>query len=309
MNNAKIKQLQLNPAGRTICISDIHGEITLFKTLLAKVGFCDADMLILLGDLYLKGTKPHETLKYCMELGKKPNVHILKGNCDWGGDDYLNQQEVQWLADLPDIIDGGDFIFVHSGLFPGSLEEQPSATSAKYDNFMEAAPAFDKWIVTGHWPVAMYCHDFPRHSPIVDADKRIITIDGGNVIKPDGQLNAFIIQNGSFSYEFVDNLPEITAEKDQEGPEGSLSLTWLDRFVEITEDTEPLCRVRHLQTGRILTVPKSRVWTDPQGRTCICDLATDHHLTLKAGDTIKLVEAFPDRIFAKARGVSGWIML
>jgi len=300
MGAAKIKRIDLPDDRRVICISDIHGEIELFKALLNKVNFNEADVLILLGDLYLKGSKPHDTLKYCMELGEKPNVHILKGNCDIG--------EEQWLTDLPDIIETDKFIFSHSGLSSENLHEQQSALSKKFDNFLETAPAFRKWIVVGHWPVAMFCHDFPRHNPIINEDKRIIAIDGGNVLKPDGQLNTFIIHGDQFSHEYVDKLPEIIIKKDQTESAGGLSITWLDRFVEIVEDTAPLCHVKHLQTGRILTVPKSQIWTDMQGRVCICDLATDHLLPVKAGDVVKLVEAFDDRIFAKVGDVSGWIM-
>ena len=306
---AKINRINLPDDKRIICISDIHGNLDLFKALLDKAGFCEDDVLILLGDLYLKGPKPHDTLKFCIKLAEKPNVHILKGNCDWGREDYLSEQEVQWLDSLPDIIHTDKFIFVHSGIASENLEEEQTATVMKYDNFVEAAPSFDRWVVVGHWPVSMYCHDFPRHSPIVNEEKRIIAIDGGNVLKPDGQLNAFIIQGGGFSHMSVDGLPTIIIEKDRAESAGKLAITWNDRFVEIVEDGTPLCRVRHLQIGEVLAVPKSRIWTDRDGNACICDMATDHHLPVKVGDAVKVVGAFPDRIFAKMGDVSGWIMI
>ncbi|MCL2371932.1 MAG: metallophosphoesterase [Defluviitaleaceae bacterium] len=304
---AKIRRIHIPDGKRVICISDIHGEIDLFKRLLGMIDFCDDDVLILPGDIYTKGSHPHDTLKYCIKLDENPNVHILRGNADWGGDD-VSQQENQWLDALPDIIESDEYIFVHSGLNAGALEEQPSAKSVKFNNFMETAGKFDKWVVVGHWPTAMYCHEIPCANPIINQEKKIISIDGGNVLKPDGQLNAFIISSGQFSFMSADNLPKHTAMKRQPESGGTLAITWLDRFVEIVEDGERLCRVRHNKTGKILTVPKSRIWVDDNENTCACDSATDYHLPCEIGDIVSVVEDFEDRMFAKLNGFSGWVI-
>jgi protein phosphatase len=276
--------------------------------LLDKVGFYDDDILILLGDLYTKGSRLQDTLKFCKELDAKHNVHTLRGNADWGGDDFMSDDESQWLDDLPDIIESDDYIFVHSGISSDTLEEQPSVKSAKFNNFMETAPTFDKWVIVGHWPVAMYCHEIPCQNPIINHDKKIISIDGGNVLKADGQLNAFVISNDGYSFVSVDNLPKLTISKPQAESGGTLAITWLDRFVELVEDGERLCNIKHKKTGKILTVPKSGLWTDADGNLTICDLATDYYLPCNVGDVVSVVEDFDDRIFAKFNGTSGWIM-
>jgi len=59
---------------RLIAVSDIHGELDLFKRLLDKVGFCDSDALVLLGDLYLKGSRELECLRFIIDLDKRANV-------------------------------------------------------------------------------------------------------------------------------------------------------------------------------------------------------------------------------------------
>ena len=304
---AKVKYIHIPDDKRIICVSDIHGEVDLFKQLLGMVAFCDDDVLILLGDLYTKGSRPHDTLRYCIDLDKESNVHILRGNADWGGDD-IGEQENQWLNDLPDIIESDEYTFVHSGINSGKLEEQPSVKSAKFNNFMETAPGFDKWVMVGHWPVAMYCHEIPCHDPIINYEKKIISIDGGNVLKSDGQLNAFIISGGKFSFVSVNNLPKHIITKQQIESGGTLAITWLDRFVEMVEDGDRLCRVKHIKTGKTLLVPKSQVWPDNDGNLCACDCATDYYLPCEVGDSIGIVEDFEDRTFAKLNGISGWIV-
>ena len=303
---AKIQKITIPNNKRVICISDIHGELDLFKRLLSKVAFCDDDLLILLGDLYTKGSQCHETLKFCIELCSRPNAIALRGNCDWHSD-YLSECEIRWLDNLPHIIDAGEYVFVHCGLSGNYFSSPESEHYVKYNNFVETAPGFEKWVVVGHWPVSMYCHGIPCSNPLVCNEKKIIAIDGGNVIKADGQLNAFIINNGQFSFESVDNLPAYAVKQSHYESGGKLSITWLDRFVEIVEENGSLCRVKHLATGKVITVPKSQVLAGAEGQPWCCDLATDYHLPCNAGDEVSVVEAFEDRIFAKANGVSGWI--
>ena len=304
---AKISKIHIRRDQRIICISDIHGEFDLLRRLLAKTNFCDDDLLILLGDIYTKGSQPHDTLKYCMQLSRQSNVHILRGNSDWGNDEFLSESEVKWLMDLPHIIESDEYIFVHSGLTSNDLKAQEAADCMKYDNFMELAPHFDKWVITGHWPVAAYCHEIPCHNPIINEEKRIIAIDGGNVMAPDGQLNAFIIQNGCFSHMSVDNLPVYTVKKTQRKSGGSINITWPDGIVEIEKEDGEFCRIKHLRTGKTVTVPKSQIKKDHAGHTRVWDLATDYHLPCSAGETVSLVEVFADRVYAKKNGVSGWI--
>ena len=309
MEKPRVKRIEMPGDRRIICISDIHGEVDLFKGLLAEVGFCDEDILVILGDFYTKGSQCYPCFRFVMELDGRENVHVLRGNCDWGGDDYLSNEEQAWLDRLPHIIDSPDFVFVHAGLAPGDLEEQDVRFCMRNDAFLENAPDFDKYVMVGHWPVSMYCHDIPCDNPIVDNERRIIAIDGGNVVKRGGQLNAFIICGGEFSYQYADKFPKMTVKTDQEGCEGSLHITWLDRFAEIVEEGVEFSRVRHLQSGRTLIVPNSAIWTDGDGGFCTCDLATDHWLSVKAGDVISVVEIFSDRMFAKLNGVAGWLRL
>ena len=303
----KIAQLAIPRGTRLICVSDIHGELDLFKRLLDEVGFCDDDMLILLGDIFLKGSQCHDCLKYIMEMSKKPNVHVVRGNCDWGHKDYISAAEQAWLDSLPLIIESEDFVFVHGGLKPGALSEQNVEYCISKYAFMEDAAKFDKWVMTGHWPTVNYCHEVPCNNPIINEEKRVIAIDGGNVVHCSGQLNAFIVKDGGFSWQYVDKFQVLTVKQAQPGNAGTLNITWTDRFVEIVEDGAEFSHVRHLASGKVLPVPSNKIWQDNDGNTCASVLATDHWLSVSEGDTVSIIEVFSDRIFAKKDGTMGWI--
>lgn len=68
----------------TYVISDIHGNLDVFKKLLNTINFSfEKDELILLGDYVDWGKDSLKTLLYVMELDEKyENVHVLIGNHD-----------------------------------------------------------------------------------------------------------------------------------------------------------------------------------------------------------------------------------
>lgn len=65
-------------------MSDIHGDVSLFKEALQQVHFNSDDVLFVIGDMIEKGN-PGDSLKmmrYMLELSKQENVHFMAGNCD-----------------------------------------------------------------------------------------------------------------------------------------------------------------------------------------------------------------------------------
>ncbi|ABW20292.1 metallophosphoesterase [Alkaliphilus oremlandii] len=80
--NLKVKKMTFHKNRRIIAISDIHGNLALFKGILEKVHYTKEDVLVLLGDLIEKGENSLETLRSIMELSNEQEVHIVTGNCD-----------------------------------------------------------------------------------------------------------------------------------------------------------------------------------------------------------------------------------
>lgn len=308
MEKLKILNLDIPKDKRIIAISDIHGEVHLFRELLQKINFNDDDNLIILGDIYLKGSYPKETLDFTLNLCKESNVYALKGNCD-----FMDEAEDSYQADyklffdnLPHIIETDEMVFVHAGLEQKELADQDVLYCVSIRNFLEIAESFKKWVIVGHYPVVNYCYEIPVYKPIIHDEKKIISIDGGCVLSNGGQLNALIIENGEFSHEFVDDFPKMIIERDIEGTKGDLNICFRDRFIEILESGEELSLVCHVETGKKLHIPTQSIWYY-EGKACVVT-ATNHFLSLKKGDEISIVEEFSDRIFAKNKEMGGWIL-
>lgn len=302
---AVVKYITLPQDRRTICVSDIHGHLDLLEKLLEKIGYTDKDTLVLLGDLYTKGPRGYDTLRYIIELAQRENVHVLRGNCDWI-EDCLSPAETAWLEGLPHILESDGYIFVHGGLPSEDLTDLDAFACAKNDAFIEQGLSFSRWVVTGHWPVNNYCHTIPCFNPIINESQHIIAIDGGCVLNKAGQLNAFIIQNGTFSFDAVDLLPQVQIDSTQTESGGTLHIVWHMRWIDITERGDEFSKVRHQSTGIEIWTPNQFIWED-EGQP-VAPNGTDYFLPVNAGETVSLVYDFSDRMLAKKNGVLGWVL-
>ena len=93
------------PQGRRIlAVSDIHGHVHFLKKVLERAGFCEADELIIDGDIIEKGPYSLETLRYVMELGKLPNVHVISGTVDCWQLELIGSREPEMTRALAEFI-------------------------------------------------------------------------------------------------------------------------------------------------------------------------------------------------------------
>ena len=99
-----------------------------------------------------------------------------------------------FLSDLPAVIESEHYIFAHSAVLPGkALEEHTGQEVMKTDMFYNLGYSFPKWVIVGHTPVCLYTEKLVRANPLTDRERKIVSIDGGCVLKDDGQLNVLII--------------------------------------------------------------------------------------------------------------------
>lgn len=218
--------------------------------------------------------------------------------------------EFAFLSSLPTVLETQNFAFVHGGLRERNVTDnqaQEMFALTKYDNFAAAtAHTFEKFVVVGHWPVALYCENIPSYNPVVNSEKHIISIDGGCGVKRDGQLNLFIIPEMDCKIEetsFVsfDDFPVVTALEDQSGSDNSVCITWLTREISVIEEGTEFSLVYHKHSNKTLWVPTAYIYNKTE-----CQDYTDYVLPVKSGDRVSVIAKTSKGIIAKRSGIVGW---
>lgn len=220
--------------------------------------------------------------------------------------------EADFLLELPHILEAGRYIFVHGGVpRETDLDSLPEYTCLKNDDFLGQGLTFDKWVVVGHWPVTLYDPRIASAAPIITRDRHIISIDGGCVLKADGQLNALIIPDvyrDEVEWAAYDGLPLVTALDDQAPSDDPFNLRWSDSVVEVVREEEDCCLCRHVTTGRELWVLREYLYCRRSDRQLHCEDSTDYRLPVAAGDVLSLVRSCSLGHLVKKNGVTGWYM-
>lgn len=217
--------------------------------------------------------------------------------------------ETGFLLGLPHILEAGSFIFVHGGVpREDNLEGLDAYECMKNDDFLGQGRSFRKWVVVGHWPVTLYDAHIQRSAPLIDYDRRIASIDGGCVLKLDGQLNALLIPDvygDGVACAWYDGLPAATALDGQEPSSDPINIRWSDSVVEVLGEEGDCVLIRHPATGRELWLPRDfvSVWRD--GKTHTED-ATDYALPVSPGDRLCLVRRTCRGLLVKRAGITGW---
>ena len=219
--------------------------------------------------------------------------------------------EWAFLAALPHAIETDNYIFVHAGL-NGSvpLEENSSDELVARDAFLREGQYFDKWVITGHWPVVLYHENIVCANPIIDTEHHVAAIDGGCVLKDDGQLNAFIIPDlactdaSLFSFEYYDPFPTAEVMTDQTGGGPSYYIRWGDSEVQVLERGKEFSHCRHIRTGYEMDILTK--YLKQNSEITPCNDCTDYVLPLRQRDTVSIVEETSRGYFVKHNGTSGW---
>lgn len=217
------------------------------------------------------------------------------------------ENELEWINQLPDIIDTKNFIFAHAGTSPHNMEKQKNSYVRSTKAFLEQGICFPKYCVVGHWPVSLYDNRKPSGNPIIDKEHKIICIDGGNVLKIDGQLNALIIPSmdtTEFTFYSFDKLKSGIAQEDQEESTESHHILWTDNLIHIIKKEEEFTYCEQVSTRKKMWILNKYIYEDKSGFRC--EGSTDYKLQVQAGDVVKVVEITKKGYLIKKNGITGW---
>jgi protein phosphatase len=155
--------------------------------------------------------------------------------------------------------------------------------------------------------VTLYNAHIPSAAPIIDREERIVSIDGGCVLKADGQLNALIIPGESsdnFSWAAYDGLPTAVALDPQQASTDSVNIRCGRSQLEFLAPGEELSLCRHVETGRVLPILNHYLQHKPEG--LFCEDSTDYALPVTPGDKLSVVFSTKRGHLCKKDGATGW---
>ena len=299
------------------CIETLHYIMSLCDggNTHALLGNCDEWYLIFdigqSGDVhhseYLRRKRSGLLWEMLLSIGVDP------ATCESPSDYYpllAEKYASEWsfLRNLPHAIETDRFIFVHSGLDPRKpLAAHSVSEITSRPAFLNEKSYFDKWIIVGHWPCVLYGESITCANPIIDREHHVISIDGGCVLKDDGQLNALIlddIKTDAFRFEYYDRFPRAVALDSQGASDISYYIRWGDSTVQVLDRGEEFSRCRHVRTGYEMDILTKYLFS-PEPITD-CNDSTDYVLPVKPGDVISVNEVTSRGILGKLNGVSGW---
>lgn len=210
-------------------------------------------------------------------------------------------EELSFLNDLPHVIESEDRIYAHAAISSEECYGKDFKEVMAQPMFLKRNNSFHKTVVVGHMPVTEYCTTIANFDPIYDAQQNIWSIDGGNVVKEGGQLNALIFDHGTVSTERIDDLCEKRAIKDVDpGIQIPFFINWNNGKIEILEETTIQCLVYSPYLHRTFWIDRFFIHKN-KGTDY-----TNYEIPLKKGDYVKIVCAYHDKVQIKKDGILGW---
>ena len=151
----------------------------------------------------------------------------------------------------------------------------------------------------------MYHENYINHNPIIDNDKKIICIDGGNKTKLGGQINFLTYRNGIFDNLAFDNLKTIKSCHEQSETSNTVNIMWHKRKLKnvIEGEDYSICELEQYSGNY-------KIYNDfiDFKRLELNEDYTDKLLNIKIGDNIKLISNFKNQYYIKKDGVVGWLV-
>lgn len=209
--------------------------------------------------------------------------------------------ELTFLHALPHMLITPKRIYVHAGL-------QNEKTGAEDFRDVMTCPLFDqtpgtfrKTVVVGHMPVTEYCIRKADFSCRFNAAKNLWSIDGGNVVKRAGQLNALVFEGSVIRTEYADRLPLVpvlhTAQAENRSP---FFVPWNHGQVNVLEPGPMQSKVYSPYLNRSFWIDNEFLH-DNRGSDF-----TNFQMPVVHGEKVSLVCLYGRKAQIKKHGVLGW---
>lgn len=241
------------------------------------------------------------------EMAAQAGMEALSESTDM--DQYARQlrhlylKELAFLNDLPHVAETPSRIYAHAGL----LNEQNYADDFRhvltYPLFSETSQRFIKQIVVGHMPVSEYCRQRGDFNPRFNSASNILSIDGGNIVKTSGQLNAVIFHGPVMKTLYASRLPKARV----------LQTTYPNNpapfFVGFNHGDITVVRQEEKQSLVFSPYLRRHFWIDnPFLNAGKGTDFTNYEMPLKRGETVEVVDTYGKKTQIKKQGILGWTL-
>lgn len=259
-----------------------------------------------------------------MNRQKNSVLHEMLSKYDKSLDDFPNLRELahfyrhyfsdvlDWLEALPIAFETDDFIIIHAGIENMEdwklTDEQAALNTAA---FYEQEHQVNKTVIVGHWPVVNYrARQISSHNPLIHPEKLVIALDGGNQIKADGQLNALIIKNDTYSFTYVDELThEMIVQQDYlDSTKRIGTVTYPNYHMQIIKQEEFFTLCENSNLGIQQWIKNEYLLVEDQQARCKDDLSTTF-LSVKKGEKVFIINDTCEgyALIKTTSGEVGWI--
>lgn len=285
--------------------------------------------------IVLKGNHEKFILSLLMEKNKETFERYLKGvrhSCilkEWINDLQIDTEksnisdiqdeikrnyydELDYLKKLPVALELDDFVFVHAGVENiESWKDSSIENLLRTEEFLNKKHCLQKYVVVGHWPTQNYRERSLSGNPIVDKNKRIISIDGGYGVKKIGQINALIIEKYRNEWTFKsvqeDTFKEKVITKEMDSVISKVvKLDWLDDKFELVEKRDEFSVCKKLSTDELFLLKNQFIGYDNR-EAYLKEAYISKFLNVIKGDKVKIIEQYGEYLFVKHNGEVGWI--
>lgn len=246
--------------------------------------------------------------KLNIKINKESNLNTICWYCSRDFKKYYD-----FLLNLPHILVINDkYVLVHGGIEDINNLPDDANKIMKNDNFYEKCTRRqERVMIVGHYPTINYHNDYPNLNPIIDLNKNIISIDGGNNVVPWGQLNLLIIDDiihNNISYITHDNYSEFKLTDDVLGNNLKLfNMPPIDNEVTIEEEKEDYYICKHTKSNTYIPILKVFVLYSVKRDSYYAYDAFNYMPSFHKGTVLKLVyQAMPYSV-VKYNGVVGLI--
>lgn len=219
------------------------------------------------------------------------------------------KKEFDFISGLPHVLETDKFLFAHAGLTSEALDEQELSYVLYAPRFTQnSAHKFSKLLVVGHWPVSLFHNERLTCTPHYNAEKNILSIDGGNSVKLTGCLNGVVLNNrtAEWTSKSVDKFTKIPAPCTQTGERGAV-ICWPDNEVKLLKDRGEFSLCLCPNNNDELEIPTELLY-EQDGALYTNDI-TSARLSVNKGEQISLIREYSDRLLIMKNAEVGWLFL